>query len=84
MTKSKPTIVQSQKTGAESLKQRATDRKSNRPTSAAILAELKRRLSEIYDLNAAKSVLTWDEATYMPKGGAAARGRQAAQVPSGS
>ena len=78
MTKSKPTIVQPQKTGAQSVKQRAIDRKSNRPSLDAILAELKRRLSEIYDLNAAKSVLTWDEATYMPKGGAAARGRQAA------
>ena len=48
--------------------------------SDAILAELKHRLSEIYDLNAAKSVLTWDEATYMPKGGAVARGRQAAML----
>jgi carboxypeptidase Taq len=35
-------------------------------------------LAEIYDLNAAGSVLTWDEATYMPSGGAAARGRQVA------
>ena len=56
----------------------ATDRRSNRNSLDAILAELKRRLSEIYDLNAAKSVLTWDEATYMPTGGAVARGRQAA------
>jgi carboxypeptidase Taq len=56
----------------------ATDRRSNRQSLNAILAELKRRLSEIYDLNAAKSILTWDEATYMPKGGAVARGRQAA------
>lgn len=40
------------------------------------LAELKRRLLEISDLAAAGSVLAWDQATYMPKGGAAARARQ--------
>jgi carboxypeptidase Taq len=42
------------------------------------LAELKRRLLEISDLNAAGAVLSWDQATYMPPGGAAARGRQGA------
>ncbi|MDW8227590.1 MAG: hypothetical protein RMJ60_07310 [Anaerolineales bacterium] len=42
------------------------------------LAELKSRLLEIADLNAAASVLAWDQATYMPPGGAAARGRQIA------
>jgi len=44
------------------------------------LAELKRRLLEISDLGAASSVLSWDQATYMPKGGAAARGRQSATL----
>jgi carboxypeptidase Taq len=44
------------------------------------LAELKQRLSEIYDLTAAGSVLTWDEATYMPKGGTVARGRQSSML----
>ena len=44
------------------------------------LAELRRRLLEIYDLGAASSVLSWDEATYMPAGGAAARGRQTATL----
>ena len=44
------------------------------------LAELKRRLLEIYDLNAAGAVLSWDEATYMPTGGAPARGRQTAML----
>lgn len=38
--------------------------------------ELKRRLLEIDDLNAASAVLSWDQATYMPAGGAPARGRQ--------
>ncbi len=44
----------------------------------AKLAELKRRLLEIGDLEAVSSVLSWDHATYMPQGGAAARARQGA------
>ena len=44
------------------------------------LAELKRRLLEIDDLNAATAVLNWDQTTYMPPGGAAARGRQLATL----
>jgi carboxypeptidase Taq len=44
----------------------------------AELAELKQRLQEISDLHGAESVLGWDQATYMPPGGAAARGRQLA------
>ena len=47
-------------------------------TLQSSLADLKYRLWEIYDLNAAGSVLTWDEVTYMPKAGAAARARQSA------
>ena len=39
---------------------------------------LKPRLLEISDLSSADAVLGWDQATYMPKGGAAARGRQSA------
>jgi len=42
------------------------------------LNELKDRLREVYDLNSAAAVLSWDQATYMPSGGAAARGRQMA------
>ena len=45
-----------------------------------MLAELKRRLREINDLNAASDVLNWDQATYMPEGGADARGRQRAML----
>lgn len=40
------------------------------------LLELKQRLQEITDIRAAKRVLSWDQSTYMPKGGAEARGRQ--------
>ena len=44
----------------------------------AKLAELKVRLAEIEDLYSAGAVLGWDQATYMPPGGAPARGRQTA------
>jgi carboxypeptidase Taq len=40
--------------------------------------ELKNRLFEIYDLHHVEYLLNWDEATYMPRGGAPARGRQLA------
>jgi len=42
------------------------------------LIELKTRLMEISDLKHAGALLSWDEATYMPPGGALARGRQIA------
>ncbi len=42
------------------------------------LDELNARLGEIYDLQGAAAVLTWDQLTYMPPGGAVARGRQVA------
>jgi carboxypeptidase Taq len=44
------------------------------------LKELKARLLEISDLWSAGSVLSWDQCTYMPPGGAAARGRQIATL----
>jgi carboxypeptidase Taq len=40
------------------------------------LAELKTRLAEVNDLHSAAAVLGWDQTTYMPPGGAEARGRQ--------
>jgi carboxypeptidase Taq len=40
------------------------------------LNELKAHLAEVYDLGMVSAVLGWDQATYMPPGGAAARGRQ--------
>ena len=46
----------------------------------AKLEELKGRLIEIYDLQMATSLLSWDQATYMPAGGAEARGRQSALI----
>lgn len=46
----------------------------------AKLSELKNRLLEIDDLQAASAVLSWDQTTYMPLGGASARGRQMATL----
>jgi carboxypeptidase Taq len=54
--------------------------RQNRASAESMLAELKRRLLEIGDLEAACSVLRWDQATYMPPGGAAIRGRQGATL----
>ena len=50
----------------------------NRHSAEQMLLELKQRLREISDLSAAANVLSWDQATYMPEGGAGARGRQRA------
>ncbi len=63
-----------------------TDGKAKRARRAAeqMLVELKQRLREISDLNAAGSVLNWDQATYMPQAGAGARGRQLASMQSGA
>ncbi len=48
------------------------------PAEDAALAELKARLLEISDLAGTAAILSWDQSTYMPSGGAAARGRQSA------
>ncbi len=42
------------------------------------LQELKTRLMEVYDIGSAAALLSWDQSTYMPPGGAEARGRQMA------
>ncbi len=44
------------------------------------LQELKMRLAEAADLDAAAALLTWDQSTYMPPGGALARARQLATL----
>jgi carboxypeptidase Taq len=41
---------------------------------------LKTRLLEINDINSAVALLSWDQSTYMPPGGSAARGRQMATL----
>jgi carboxypeptidase Taq len=67
-------------TGALSTKPAVAPRKRNRRSAEDKLKELKRRLLEIADLGAAGSVLSWDQATYMPQGGAHARSRQGATL----
>ena len=44
------------------------------------LTKLKSLLAEVNDLNNATAVLGWDQSTYMPSGGAPARGRQMATL----
>jgi carboxypeptidase Taq len=59
------------------------DKAKRKPQSASAevkFVELKRRLLEISDLRAASALLSWDQATYMPERGAAARARQGAIV----
>jgi carboxypeptidase Taq len=46
----------------------------------AKFAELRARLAEINDLESAAALLSWDQTTYMPPGGAEARGRQLATL----
>jgi carboxypeptidase Taq len=58
----------------------ASGRPAGRRPVEALLADLKGRIQEMADIGAACSVLGWDQATYMPKGGAAARGRQGATL----
>lgn len=49
-------------------------------TASVKLNELKKRLAEISDINQAAAVLAWDQQTYMPPGGAAARAQQLATL----
>ena len=44
------------------------------------LQQLKARLAEVNDLQSAGALLSWDQSTYMPQGGAEARGRQMATL----
>jgi len=44
------------------------------------LKELRTRLTEVNDLNSVGALLFWDQSTYMPGGGAKARGRQSATL----
>jgi carboxypeptidase Taq len=54
----------------------ASPKKSNaRRTAEQLVKELRSRLQEISDLSGAAAVLNWDQATYMPTGGAVSRSR---------
>jgi len=79
MTKAGPNTSRARQSATKA-KAVAGRKGANRQTAESRLAELKRRLLEISDLNCAGAVLGWDQATYMPKGGAAARARQGATL----
>jgi carboxypeptidase Taq len=81
----KPRAAKSRVARSRVIKPRATKGRAakpapNRRSTELKLAELKQRLLEISDLEAAESLLGWDHATYMPEGGAVARARQGAML----
>jgi hypothetical protein len=67
-------------TGTRKGKARAGNARAARRSVESKLHELALRLREISDLGAAGALLSWDQATYMPKGGAGARARQSAAL----
>jgi len=74
-------MTQSSKITLPTSKARASaGRRRNRRSVEARLAEVRRRLLEISDIGSAGAVLGWDQATYMPSGGAPARARQGATL----
>src|SRR6266508_406944 len=80
MTKTRRIKSRTAKVGAGKARASAGRSKRNRRSAEIKLAELKRRLLEISDLEAAGALLDWDQATYMPTGGAGARARQGAMM----
>jgi carboxypeptidase Taq len=69
------------KTTAPQQKKQHKQPERRRQTSPdLLLKELRLRLLEISDLGCASAVLGWDQATYMPAGGAPARSRQGAML----
>jgi carboxypeptidase Taq len=52
----------------------------DKSATEASMRELKARLEEISDLSSANAVLSWDQSTYMPTGGATARARQMSRL----
>ena len=65
-------------TGETAAKPSATGAK--RMPAERHLKDLKERLLEASDIACAASVLSWDQSTYMPPGGAEARGRQMSRL----
>ena len=72
----------SEKASAKSGGKRAVPapRKAVRTSPGAPLADLKARLEEVSDIASAAAVLSWDQSTYMPPGGAPARARQMSRL----
>jgi carboxypeptidase Taq len=53
---------------------------ASKTSADGALRELKARLLEVSDVSAANAVLSWDQSTYMPPGGALARARQMSRL----
>jgi carboxypeptidase Taq len=53
---------------------------SDKSAAETSMRELKVRLEEVADLSSANAVLSWDQSTYMPSGGATARARQMSRL----
>src|SRR5688572_15979133 len=68
------------KTAAATARPAQARQARGRPSMEEKLADLEQRLLEISVLSGAGAVLGWDQATYMPKGGATARARQGATL----
>ncbi len=67
-------------TTATKIRAAATSPKPRKTPAETHLQALKERLQEISDIASAAAVLSWDQSTYMPAGGAVARGRQMARL----
>jgi carboxypeptidase Taq len=74
------TVSTSRRPAAAAGKTAAHDAKPRPRSFEKRLAELKVRLGEVADLEAASAVLSWDQATNMPRGGTASRGWQLATL----
>jgi carboxypeptidase Taq len=75
MTKTSETATRGSETAAKAQRDNGKGRAPETKLKA-----LRQRLLEISDLGGAGALLGWDQATYMPKGGAPARARQSATL----
>jgi len=76
--KAKKAVATTARTSRKAAKPARSRAKKARRSHDALLAELKARLAEIGDLEGTSAILSWDQSTYMPAGGAPSRGRQSA------
>jgi len=78
--KKKQPKKQKQQKQPKAQKQQKAQKQPKTKKMEARLTELRARLQEVNDLDSASSLLMWDQTTYMPPGGAEARGRQLATL----
>ena len=77
---SRTTTSKPRQSASSTIEAAAPANSMNSRTAEKRLGELRARWLEISDLGYAGAVLGWDQATYMPTQGAAARGRQRAML----